>query len=151
MAKTKKSKHGKIKKTTWRHYQNDFIAIDIKVPIKTKFFKWNTKEKQFYLVVMIGVFTRFTEISIVWNISIEEIKHSWKHRLKEIENQRKYISDRGRQFISKKFEETYRNLEMKHLMTPCYASTSNSVVEKSNEQIGEVFRIMKGRIFNQPL
>ena len=150
LSKMKQNKLGKVKQTVWGNHPNELVAIDIKGPIKTQFFQTKINHKQFYLVVMIDTYTRFTETKLIWSISSEEIVKAFVEEWINKHNKpKRIISDRGRQFISNKFAQMCENYAIKHTMTSCYSPTSNSIVERANGQIGEVLRISKGKTLNE--
>ncbi|KAG0420678.1 Transposon Tf2-8 polyprotein [Dictyocoela roeselum] len=47
---------------------NECVALDIKGPIKIRHFKTNIKKKNFYILLITDLYSRFFEIGIIYNI-----------------------------------------------------------------------------------
>ncbi|KAG0441354.1 Transposon Tf2-6 polyprotein [Dictyocoela muelleri] len=145
----------KIEKENTSHYgipfynndvteKNEVIAIDIKGPISASAFEKIGLEKNFYILAIVDLFSRFTEIGLTFDIDSEticsEIRRIWfsKHPIPKI-----CLTDNGRQFISNQFKTMMDEFKIKHVTSAPYNPTGNAIVERTNKEIGNVLRISR--------
>ncbi|KAG0438882.1 Gag-Pro-Pol polyprotein [Dictyocoela muelleri] len=57
----------------------------------------------------------------------------------------KILTYQGKQFISSKFKDYLKNLNIKHIMISAYNPTGNSIVERINLEIGLCLRLSRGK------
>ncbi|KAG0425545.1 Transposon Tf2-9 polyprotein, partial [Dictyocoela muelleri] len=125
--------------------KNECVSIDIKGPVKMKYFKTNMNKNEFSILVMTDIYTRYTEVSILFDTTTETIikafTASWisKHT-----SPQKIITDNGRQFISTNFKKFMTKNNIKHILTAPNNPTGNSIVERANKEIGFSLRASRG-------
>ncbi|KAG0440649.1 hypothetical protein DMUE_1579 [Dictyocoela muelleri] len=84
----------------------EMIGLDIKGPIKASHFRMARNPNKFYILVIVDIFSRYTQIDIITDINSTTIcsffEKTW---LNIFEPPVRLISDNGRQFISSNFRE----------------------------------------------
>ncbi|KAG0436051.1 Retrovirus-related Pol polyprotein from transposon opus, partial [Dictyocoela muelleri] len=119
------------------------IGMDLKGPINSIHFK-TTKPSEFYICTFVDLFSRYTEIAILWDISTFSICKALDKILQKMKKPKKILTDQGRQFISSKFKDHLKKLDIQHIMTSPYNPTGNSIVERINLEIGLCLRLTRG-------
>ncbi|KAG0420247.1 Retrovirus-related Pol polyprotein from transposon 17.6 [Dictyocoela roeselum] len=135
----------RTKYVTPPYKRNEIIAIDLKGPIKTTHYDTKMIKKEFYILVITDMFSRYTEIKFIKNIYssfvCSALEEMWleKHYIPE-----KCLSDNGRQFKSKNFQDLMNKHNINHISTSPYNPTGNSVVERMNREITIALRLSRG-------
>ncbi|KAG0442016.1 hypothetical protein DMUE_0609 [Dictyocoela muelleri] len=94
------NKFGITKKDLSVFKPNECVAIDIKGPIKTCHFKGKFRNKYFYLLVMTDLFSRYTETSILNNITSKSIVKAFDKKWISIHGEpRSCLTDNGRRLF----------------------------------------------------
>ncbi|KAG0420282.1 Transposon Tf2-8 polyprotein, partial [Dictyocoela roeselum] len=112
----------------------EIIGINLKGPINPIHFK-TTRPSEFYICTFVDLFSRYTEIVVLWDISTLSICKALDKILQKMIKPKKILTDQGRQFISSKFEDHLKKLDIQHIMTSPYNPTGNSIVERINLEI----------------
>ncbi|KAG0437214.1 Pro-Pol polyprotein [Dictyocoela muelleri] len=120
------------------------IDIDLKSPINSKHFK-TSRKSEFYICTFIDLFSQYTYIAILWDISTITICNALDKVLIKMIKPEKILTDPGKQFISSKFKEYLKNLNIKHIMSSTYNPTGNSIVERINLEIGLCLKLSRGK------
>ncbi|KAG0442790.1 Transposon Tf2-9 polyprotein [Dictyocoela muelleri] len=150
----KKCQEEKNYKTVSGHITNNYdineinqtVQVDPKGPIPSKHYKClrDKTNDQFYLFIMTDLFSRFTESRILWSITSKQICNAFEENwLKKHGTPKNCISDNGRQFISKRFGMFLISKNINHIKTATYNPTGNSIVERINQEVGTVLRILR--------
>ncbi|KAG0420285.1 hypothetical protein EQH57_0210, partial [Dictyocoela roeselum] len=126
------------------------IAVDLKGPIKSTIYKTFDHEGDLYVLVVVDVFTRFSEIALLSSIDsktvCEELTKIW---LSNHPVPKKCLTDNGRQVTSTKFERLLTKFKIKHVKTAPYNPTGNSIVERINKEVGNVLRISREKTIEE--
>lgn len=94
-----------------------------------------------FLLVGIDHFTQWIKVERVATISATNVqKFIWKNIVCQFEIPNTLISDNGKQFIGKGFEEFLTNLGIKHRQTSVEHLQSNGQTEVANKVIIEVVK-----------
>ncbi|KAG0442482.1 Pro-Pol polyprotein [Dictyocoela muelleri] len=123
--------YGHTKSTTIAQEIGEITGIDLKDPINPTHFK-TTRRTEFYICTFVDLYSRFTEVEILWDISSNSICNALNKVLTKMKKPIKILTDQGRQFISSKFKEHLKALNINHFMTSPYNPTGNSIVERIN-------------------
>lgn len=138
------SKYGNLRHDTDITDVNEVLAIDIKGPIKSVHFDDSTLERDFYILVAVDVFSRYTEVGFIFYINsktvCDKLEKIWfqKHERPKI-----YLTNKGRQFTSNNFGAIIKKYNMKHVRSAPHNPTGNGIVERINKEIGTVLRISR--------
>ncbi|KAG0437016.1 Gag-Pro-Pol polyprotein [Dictyocoela muelleri] len=127
---------------------NDMIAVDIKGPIAMKHYKYfkNIKKTQFYILLITDLFSRYTKGKIIYNITSKNICMAIENTcFKVYRTPKNCISDNVRQFTSNAFTTLLKTYEIKHIKTAPYNPTGNSIVERMNQELGIILRVVRGK------
>jgi transposase InsO family protein len=119
------------------------ISSDIIGPFDAFEFQIKSEITKFYLLTITDRCTRWSEVYFLDNLSSQSIiKHlqAWQRRHRVPDS---LLSDNGRQYISREFEEFLSNNRTKHLLTTPYNPTSNGISERINSTIIQVLRMSK--------
>ncbi|MGL4848965.1 MAG: RNase H-like domain-containing protein, partial [Clostridium sp.] len=128
------------------------IAIDIMGPIDPGRFKNSQKGSLVNLLVVVDLYSKWTEIYPLTKTTSAEIKeHLTKQWFKKHGKPKRLLSDQGRQFISAHFLGFLKNEGIKHTTSSAYNPTGNSVVERMNQTIGNTLRCLKHLTFDEAL
>ncbi|KAG0439819.1 Gag-Pro-Pol polyprotein [Dictyocoela muelleri] len=123
---------------------NEVIAIDIKGPIKANHFDETDFEKDFYILVVVDVFSRFTEVGIIFEIDSETVcKEQKRIWLRTHPTPKLCLTDNGRKFTSHNFKVLLDSFNIKHVTSAPYNPTGNGIVERINKEIGIVLRMSR--------
>ncbi|KAG0441170.1 Gag-Pro-Pol polyprotein [Dictyocoela muelleri] len=91
------------------------------------------------------MFTRYTEISIIFDTYAETILNAMeKTWFSKYKTPLRCITDNGRQFLSAQFNRFLKNKNIEHILSAPNNPTGNSLVERVNKEIGIALRISKG-------
>ncbi|KAG0420547.1 hypothetical protein EQH57_0105 [Dictyocoela roeselum] len=138
-------KYGVLEYENNTRQRNKCIAIDIKGPIKLRHFKTSVKERFFSILVVTDMFTRYTEIAIIFDTHAETIVNAIeKIWLSKHPVPLRCITDNGRQFLSAQFKNFIVNKNMEHILCAPNNPTGNSIVERVNKEIGVGLRLSRG-------
>ncbi|KAG0438224.1 Transposon Tf2-11 polyprotein [Dictyocoela muelleri] len=58
----------------------EYVSSDILGPLKREHFKSNINKKYFYIVTFTDIYSKWTEIDIIWDITSETIMHSFESK-----------------------------------------------------------------------
>ncbi|KAG0440360.1 Gypsy retrotransposon integrase-like protein 1, partial [Dictyocoela muelleri] len=76
---------------------NELVSSDILGPLKREHFKSNHSERYLYIVTFTDIYSKWTEIKIIWNITSNEIIKAFKEIwIKKFGPPKKFLSDQGR-------------------------------------------------------
>ncbi|KAG0439644.1 Transposon Tf2-9 polyprotein [Dictyocoela muelleri] len=135
-------KYGKQKGCLDAEKFNDKVSSEILGPLKTKHYNFENKHEYFYIITFTDIFTKLTEIEIIFAIKSQEILKSFENKwIKRYSIPKMLATDQGRQYISALFEDKLKLYRVKHIQTSAYNPTGNSVSERKNSVILQVCRI----------
>lgn len=119
----------------------DFIASDIVGPYNTQDFLCEEFKEKFYIVTFIDIFSRWTEVDILFNIRSSDIINSFQNKwISKNGKPRHFHTDQGRQYISQTFGNFCLAENILHTKSSTYNPTSNSYAERINQQISNVLK-----------
>ncbi|KAG0424369.1 Endogenous retrovirus group K member 11 Pol protein [Dictyocoela muelleri] len=96
------------------------------------------------------LFSRYSEIEVIFDTNSETICRSFESNwLKKHLRPKKCLSDNGKQFISQKFKNLLAKYGIEHITSAPYNPTGNSLVERSNKEIGIVLRLSKEKSLSE--
>ncbi|KAG0440449.1 Transposon Tf2-9 polyprotein [Dictyocoela muelleri] len=121
-----------------------YISSDILGPIKTKHFLSNSPKEYFYLLSITDIFTRFTRIYYIEDITSASVIKNFKKWFESYPLPSKVLTDNGRQYISQAFKNLLDKYAIKHIQTSPHNPTANGISERINSTIKNVLRINKG-------
>ncbi|KAG0442516.1 Retrovirus-related Pol polyprotein from transposon [Dictyocoela muelleri] len=137
-------KHCKLSGKIDAEFFNEKVSSDILGPLKTRHFKFMNKHEYFYIVTFTDVFSKLTEIDLIFSIESKNILKSFINKWIGIHGVLMYfISDQGRQYIASNFGNELENLGIKQILTSAHNPTGNSVSERKNAVILQVCRMCK--------
>ena len=85
-------------------------------------------------------------MKLLFKISGEEIVSAFKEVwLDSFGKPEYFLSDQGRQYVSVALQKYLQSLQIKQRFAAIYNPTCNSITERTNQQIGNVLRVMRGR------
>ncbi|KAG0439306.1 Transposon Tf2-9 polyprotein [Dictyocoela muelleri] len=143
--KDRTKKYGMIKGSLQGERLLDTVSTDIFGPIKALHFKITKNKEKIYILTFTDLYSRFTTVDILFNISAKAIVESMKENLfNRIGIPKKILSDQGRQYISELFKKTLKSKNIAHILTSAYNPTGNSISERLNKTIADICRIYKG-------
>ncbi|KAG0420319.1 Transposon Tf2-9 polyprotein, partial [Dictyocoela roeselum] len=131
---------------------NQILAVDLKGPIPSKHYKSlrTKKHDKFYILILTDLYSRYTKSKILWSITSRQIckafQENWINKYGPPKN---CLSDNGRQFTSKEFEDFLSKNNINHIKTAPYNPTGNSIVERINQEVGVILRIVRGKSINE--
>ncbi|KAG0438285.1 hypothetical protein DMUE_3189 [Dictyocoela muelleri] len=119
-------KECKIEKETTPHYclpENksaqitfEIIGFDIKEPINSNYFKGCDENPYIYILLIVDLFSRYSEVEILFDINSDTIcKTIHEKWLKRYKSPKLCLADNGKQFTSLKFSEFISNHGIKHI------------------------------------
>ncbi|KAG0435785.1 Pol polyprotein [Dictyocoela muelleri] len=121
----------------------EFISSDIYGPIKSRHFISNENSDYFYLITYTDIYSRFTEIYKLKDISAKSILMTFKRWCQKYGTPKRFLSDQGRQYISMEFRKYLKEKNVKHILTSVYNPTCNGISERINGTIGTICRISR--------
>ncbi|KAG0439378.1 Transposon Tf2-9 polyprotein [Dictyocoela muelleri] len=128
---------------------HDVVSLDIKGPIPVKHFKIPSKKKKFFILVMTDIFSRFSVVSILYDINSETVTSTFENEwIKRFKPPKRCLTDNGRQFTSKSFSDLLLKYGIKHNFSSPYNPKGNSIIERINREIGTVLRISRNQTLN---
>ena len=106
-----------------------------------------------YVLVLIDLYSKWPEVRAVTNITSHCVNQFLADTFARWGLPEEIISDNGRQFVSREFEEFLRNLNIKHSRTALYHPQANGAVERFNRVLKEGLRVGKyeGKPFESTL
>ncbi|KAF9758242.1 Transposon Tf2-6 polyprotein, partial [Nosema granulosis] len=150
--KNSSSIHGKLLGNINAQEPYQKIAIDLYGPISTRYFKGGEDNDKIMLMVIVDVYSRWTEIIPTSSISAKMmIKLLTKTWFSSYGIPKEIISDQGKQFIANEFKHFLRSQNIKHTLSSIYNPTGNSVVERVNQTIGNVLRCSKSTTLSKAI
>ncbi|KAG0420244.1 Transposon Tf2-9 polyprotein [Dictyocoela roeselum] len=150
--KDETKKYGVVKYELNAENKNECVAIDIKGPIKMRHFKTSIKKKHFNILVMTDIYTRYTEVSILFETTADKVTDALtKSWIQEHNAPTNILTDNGRQFTSSEFKKFAKKNHINHILTAPNNPTGNSIVERANKEIGFVLRVSRGSTLQQLL
>ncbi|KAG0420508.1 Transposon Tf2-6 polyprotein [Dictyocoela roeselum] len=129
----------------------EFISSDIYGPIKSCHFISNETSEYFYLITYTDIYSRFTEIYKLKDISAKSILITFKKWCRKYGIPKRFLSDQGRQYISMEFKKYLNENNVKHILTSAYNPTCNGISERINGTIGNICRISRKRTIKELL
>lgn len=142
-------KYGKIKGNISADNPCETLSSDILGPLKTKHFNTKTSFTYFYILTLTDIYTRYTKISIIFDITSNTICQNINKMIQEFLPVKKMITDQGRQYMSSNFKLLLKNHNIKHCPTTPYNPTGNSISERLNQQILETLRLGRNKTFTE--
>lgn len=150
LCKNRRSNYGKVVGGLIAKEPLEFISTDIFGPIKTNHFNTSREQEYFYILTVTDIFSRWTEVEIIFDITsltiTEGIKKIW---LNKFQHPKRILSDQGRQYISKNFNEMLKEYEIKHYFSTAHNPNGNSISERINQTIAEVCRLSASESFEK--
>ncbi|KAG0438665.1 Intracisternal A-particle Pol-related polyprotein [Dictyocoela muelleri] len=123
---------------------NDIVSLDIKCPIPTKHFNIETTEKSFYILLMTDLFSRFSIVSILFDInSLNVTKEFEKRWISKFKAPKYCLTDNGRQFTIENFNNMLRTHKIYHIYTSPYNPKGNSIVKRLNREVSTALRMSR--------
>lgn len=96
---------------------------------------------KFWFFVATESFSKYTKIYFVKTLKPKETMNALSRYIKLIGNPEKIISDQGRTFLSREFEQYLDERKIIHIKTRSYNPQSNSLVERRNRIILETMKM----------
>ncbi|KAG0420008.1 Transposon Ty3-G Gag-Pol polyprotein [Dictyocoela roeselum] len=150
LCKEKTVKYGTVKGNISAENWLDVISSDIFGPIKMKHFKSKCKREYFYIIAFTDVYSRYTLIDIIYDITTKTIVKSFATTvINKLGIPKSILTDQGRQYISQKFNTVMSNYGIKHIFSSTHNLTGNSISERTNKTIGDVCRMYKGETLHE--
>ncbi|KAG0439135.1 Transposon Tf2-9 polyprotein, partial [Dictyocoela muelleri] len=123
----------------------NFISSDIFGPVKTKHFNTTIKSEFFYILTFTDICSRFTTLFILKDIKSDSIIKNFKKWLEKYPKPEKFLSDLGKNYVSRKFENFLNDNGITHIKTSPYNPTANGISERINYSIANILRMNKGK------
>ena len=124
----------------------ELVCLDIMGPFDSSEFLAVEEGRKLYILAVVDVATRWTEIKILKTISAKAVKRAFTEIwLQRVGTLTKILTDRGTQFSGETFKLLCRQHSITHTMTSPYHPESNGVVERINSVIRTTLRINKGK------
>jgi hypothetical protein len=150
--KNNNKKYGRICGNLEAQEFNETIAVDLLGPFETKLFLTINKANKFYILNMIDCYSRYVEIALVTSISTDEIIGKFtKMWLEKHGKPKRILSDQGRQFVSKEFDNFLKSKNITLVKKSAYNPTGNGKCERINSNILAIMRIYKGESLSSVL
>lgn len=111
------------------------VASDIIGPFKTEEFLGNQNKEKFYLIRIVDRCTRLLQLRAIYKITPDELMKSVEKWIKARGRPISFLTDNGRQYISKETTRYLRSKEIKHLTTVPYSLQSDGKAESRNSTI----------------
>ncbi|KAF9761210.1 Gag-Pol polyprotein [Nosema granulosis] len=106
-------------------------------PIPLNEFTTDRNTEQVMILVIIDVFSKWTQIYPLNNITSREvIRKLDREWFQKWGSPNDLLSDQGKQFVSQEFTDYLVSNNIKHLISSTYNPTGNSVVEREPQVIG---------------
>ncbi|KAG0441125.1 hypothetical protein DMUE_1282 [Dictyocoela muelleri] len=121
----------------------EFISSDIYEPIKSRHFISNENSEYFYLITYTDVYSRFTEIYKLKDISTKSILNTFKRWCHKYGIPKRFLSDQGRQYISMEFKKYLNENNVRNILTSVYNPTCNGISERINGINGTICKISR--------
>ncbi|KAG0420329.1 Transposon Tf2-6 polyprotein [Dictyocoela roeselum] len=123
----------------------EVISSDIFGPIKSLYFTNTRHYEKFYIITFTDIYSRFTIADILFDISSRSVEKSFERNvLSKLGHPKKFLSDQGRQYVSESFKRLLKSKNILHITTSAYNPTGNSISERINKTIGDIYRMFKG-------
>ncbi|KAG0439664.1 hypothetical protein DMUE_2280 [Dictyocoela muelleri] len=85
---------------------NDVVSLDINGPINVKHFNIETKNKNFYILVITDLFSRFSITLILFDITSLEVTKEYERKwILKFKAQKYCLTDNARQFTPENFNK----------------------------------------------
>lgn len=135
--------YGKVSGGINSNHTFEVVSSDIVGPIKTEHFDYSGKYKYFYILTLTDIFSRWTDIVIIFNITSDTVVQELQKMITYFLPVKKIITDQGRQYLSNNFKNFCKRNKMIHIPTTPYNPTGNSVSERLNGQINDIMRLSR--------
>ena len=141
--KTFKDVYGKQQNSIEADEFLDLVTTDICGPIPTRFFKNESEQGKFWIIVFTDIATKWTECYILYSITVTDVVSTLKTFIKEIGKPSRLHSDRGTQYTGSALAKLCNTLKTRQSFTSPYHPQGNGVTERQNGIIGSVLRCSK--------
>lgn len=121
------------------------VSTDIYGPFSLNHFKHSSEREVGYILSITDVFTKYTRLFFESNVTGKEVCKNVEVWIKEQGECRYIISDNGKQYVSKMFEEYLKGKSIKHVRIPEYTPSSNGISERINQTITFMLAVNKGK------
>ncbi|KAG0435690.1 Transposon Tf2-9 polyprotein, partial [Dictyocoela muelleri] len=142
--KENKFKYGKYAGFSYSQTPFKMISSDIFGPVKTSYFKTNSKYEYFYLITITDICSRFTRVFLQFDIKANSLIKCLNSWLVNYPRPKDFLSDMGRQYTSKELNKYFEKHKIHHIKTSPYNPTCNGISERINYTIKNILRIYKG-------
>lgn len=119
------------------------ISSDIVGPIDASRYNSSNTKSKFYILTITDIYSRFTQINIIYSISTKEVKKAFELWFFKFEMPKNIITDNGRQYVSTELKRLFKENNINHILIPSYTPSSNGISERINRTINEILRIYK--------
>lgn len=136
--------YGKLHGTCKSNNPYEEISSDIVSPFQTENYDTQFSKSKIFIITITDRCTRFSKIKISPNCTGKEVKKSLSTWLKEFKPPKNILSDQGKGYRSKDFNQFCLENNIIHIYSSIYNPTGNSISERINQQINECMRIYKG-------
>lgn len=117
------------------NYFNEKLCIDILGPLDISSFSHDENTEKIYLLCTVDVFSRLCKIHLLSRLTSQATIIGCKGWVKQYGNPNLIITDQGKQFISKNFQQFCKNNNIIHHLIPVASPESNGIVERLNGKI----------------
>lgn len=139
-----KSNYGIISGGLESGQPHDIVSSDIFGPLKTRHFQFSKDNDYFYILTITELFSRYTECFIINDIRASTITEIIKKWINKFGPPKKFLTDQGRQYISREFNEMLNKYNTFHILTSPHNPMCNGISERINQTLAEVCRISRG-------
>ena len=117
------------------------LCADILGPFSGEFLKSDDSITEFYFLSIVDCCTRFSMLSLVTRITGSEVVRCFEKWVGENEKPVKIVTDQGKQFCSRVFEDWCNDQGIRHQINSAYNPQANGIVERQNAFVSNVVRI----------
>ena len=140
-----RSNQGKTSGFPFSRIPFEFVSSDIVGPIKTINFQSPKRKKHFYFISCSDLCTRWTIVKVIWDITADTVvKNFRKNWCNAFGFPQRFLSDRGTQYESEKFQDFCALNGIQHIRTSPYNPRTNGFSERINRSLAEVLRFHRG-------
>ncbi|KAG0442296.1 hypothetical protein DMUE_0374 [Dictyocoela muelleri] len=105
----------------------EIIAVDLKGSILAKYYQNYSRMSEFYILVVVDLYSRYSEIEILKKIdSVTICSYLEKICFRRFSSLLRLLSDNGRQFISQNFKRLLEKYHISHVTSAPYNPTENN-------------------------
>lgn len=141
--KSNKHKYGKTSGGITSTAPFKRLSSDIFGPISTKNYDYPKGINKIWILTITDLFSRYTKLYVIEDLTSESLTKSLNQWIKKYGVPDSILSDRGKQYASRKYFKFLSEHKIRHKHTSGYNPTGNSISERINRTLVEIFRIYK--------